>query len=134
MHRKTPTPLRAAFALAPRAAAALALVLTLAAWPAAGAAQADVGTQIIERCTHGQSLGGFSQQDYRQALEETPAEVNEYSDCVNRIHKAQLAAAGRGGAGSSGGSSGTLTANVPPPTPAEQQTLQAPCTTPAPNP
>ncbi len=84
-----------------------------------------MGTQIIERCTQGQSIAGYTQQDYRRALEETTAEVNEYSDCVNRIHQAQLAAAGRGGAGSSGGSSGTLTANVPPPTPAEQQTLQS---------
>jgi hypothetical protein len=93
----------------------------------AAPASADVGTQIIERCTHGQSIAGFSQQDYRRALQETTAEVNEYSDCVNLIHKAQLAAAGHGGAGGSGGAgqSAGLTANVPPPTPAEQQALQA---------
>jgi hypothetical protein len=104
-----------------------ALVLVLASWPTASAS-ADVGTKIIERCTHGQSIAGFSQQDYRRALEETTAEVNEYSDCVNLIHKAQLAAAGGGGAGGSGsggGSASGLTANVPPPTPAEQQALQA---------
>jgi hypothetical protein len=103
------------------------LLLTLAVWPAAPAG-ADVGTKIIERCTHGQSIAGFSQQDYRRALQETTAEVNEYSDCVNLIHKAQLAAAGRGGAGATGagaGSAGGLTANVAPPTPAEQQALQA---------
>jgi len=103
------------------------LTLALAAWPAAPAS-ADVGTKIIERCTHGQSIAGFSQQDYRRALQETTAEVNEYSDCVNLIHKAQLAAAGRGDAGAGGngtGSAGGLTANVAPPTPAEQQALQA---------
>ena len=35
--------------------------------PSAGA---DVGAQIIERCTHGESLSGFSQHDYSQALSE----------------------------------------------------------------
>lgn len=105
------------------------LVLALAAALQAAPAGADVGTKIIERCTHGQSIAGFSQQDYRRALEETTAEVNEYSDCVNLIHKAQLAAAGRGAAGGGGGtgpgSVGALSANVAPPTPAEQQALQS---------
>lgn len=103
------------------------LVLALAAISQAAPASADVGTKIIERCTHGQSIAGYSQQDYRRALEETTAEVNEYSDCVNLIHKAQLAAAGSasvGGGGTGGGSTGALSANVPPPTPAEQQALQ----------
>jgi hypothetical protein len=66
-------------------------------------ARADVGASIIERCTHGQSLGGFSQQDYRRALQELPTEVEEYSDCANLIRKAQLAAAtGRGAGGGPG--------------------------------
>jgi hypothetical protein len=104
----------------------LLLALALVAWPAAPLAHADVGTKIIERCTHHQSISGFSQQDYRRALEETTAEVNEYSDCVELIHKAQLAAAGHGGGGAGGvGGGGGLTANVAPPTPAEQQALQA---------
>ena len=60
-------------------------------------ASADIGTKIIERCTHGQSLSGFSQQDYRRALKELPTEVEEYSDCANLIRRAQLAAAGGGG-------------------------------------
>lgn len=102
--------------------AALASILALTALLPAQAG-ADVGTKIIERCTHGESIAGFTQQDYRRALEETTAEVNEYSDCVNLIHKAQLAAAGGSGPGGGGGSA--LTANVPPPTPAEQQALQA---------
>jgi hypothetical protein len=63
------------------------------------AARADVGATIIERCTHGQSLSGFSQQDYRRALQELPAEVEEYSDCANLIRRAQLAGAGGGGEG-----------------------------------
>jgi hypothetical protein len=107
--------------------ALMTLLVLAAVWQAAPAA-ADVGTKIIERCTHGQSIAGFSQQDYRRALEETTAEVNEYSDCVNLIHKAQLAAAGGGSAGGGGtgaGSTGAQSANVPPPTPAEQQALQS---------
>jgi hypothetical protein len=80
-------------------ASALALALCLAA-----AASADVGERIIERCTHGQSLSGFSQQAYRRALQELPTEVEEYSDCANLIRRAQLAAAGgRGGPGGGGG-------------------------------
>jgi hypothetical protein len=67
------------------------------------AADADVGEKIIERCTHGQSLSGFSQQAYRRALQELPTEVEEYSDCGNLIRHAQLSAAG-GQGGSSGGS------------------------------
>jgi hypothetical protein len=57
-------------------------------------ASADVGATIINRCTHGQSLSGFSQAAYRQALQELPTEVEEYSDCANLIRRAELA--GRG--------------------------------------
>ena len=80
-----------------RALAAFALVLACALCGASGAA-ADVGATIIERCTHGQSLSGFSQQAYSQALRELPTEVEEYSDCANLIRRAQLAAAGGGAA------------------------------------
>jgi hypothetical protein len=79
-------------------ALALSLLVLLAA-----TASADTGTKIIERCTHGQSLSGFSQKDYRRALQELPTEVEEYSDCANLIRRAQLAAAGGGGGGPSAG-------------------------------
>jgi hypothetical protein len=85
----------------------LAALIALALVPQA---RADVGATIIERCTHGQSLSGFSQQDYRRALQELPAEVEEYSDCANLIRKAQLAAAGGRGAG--GGPAGAAPAGV----------------------
>jgi hypothetical protein len=100
------------------------LVVLAASAPAP--AGADVGATIIERCTHGQSLSGFSQQAYRKALQEVTAEVNEYSECSNLIRKAELLAAGRGAGAAGGGGSApsALTANVPPPTPAEQHTLQ----------
>ena len=87
-----------------RLAVLIALVLLAGLTPAASA---DTGAKIIERCTHGQSLGGFSQQDYRRALQELPTEVEEYSDCANLIRRAQLAAAGGGaGAGGAGGAGG----------------------------
>jgi hypothetical protein len=76
------------------AAVLLALFLSIQA-----PASADVGQTIINRCTHGQSLSGFSQQDYRRALQELPTEVEEYSACGNLIRRAQLAAAGGLGGG-----------------------------------
>src|ERR1700736_2557686 len=89
-------------ALTGRLARRLALpVMLLALLSIVPAARADVGATIIERCTHGQSLSGFSQQDYRRALQELPAEVEEYSDCANLIRRAQLAAA-RGGPSAGG--------------------------------
>jgi hypothetical protein len=90
-----------------------ALVLALLV---AAPACADVGATIINRCTHGQSLAGFTQQDYSKALQELPTEVEEYSDCANLIRRAQLASAGGGGGGSGA-------AQAIPLTPAERSTL-----------
>lgn len=79
---------------------ACALLMLLSIAPAAGA---DVGQTIINRCIHGQSLSGYTQQDYNRALQELPTEVEEYSDCGQLIRRAQLAAAGgRGGSGGAG--------------------------------
>jgi hypothetical protein len=104
-------------------ALALAAALLLLASPAP--ARADVGATIIERCTHGQSLAGFSQQDYQRALQELPTEVEEYSDCGNQIRHAQLAAAGGGGGGgASAGGAGPAAAVATPLTPAERTALR----------
>jgi hypothetical protein len=85
-------------------ATGLALICALVALASLTAtAGADTGTRIIERCTHGQSISGFSQQDYSRALAELPTEVEEYSDCGNLIRRAEIAAAGAGtGSGGSG--------------------------------
>jgi hypothetical protein len=97
--------------------ALLAMCLSIA--PPAGA---DVGATIISRCTNGKSLSGFSQSDYRKALQELPTEVEEYSDCANLIRRAQLAAAGKGAS-----SGEPATAAAIPVTPAERSALnQAP--------
>jgi hypothetical protein len=69
----------------------LALAAALLVLASPPFARADVGATIIERCTHGQSLAGFSQQDYQRALEELPTAVAEYSDCGNLIRQAQQA-------------------------------------------
>jgi hypothetical protein len=112
-----------------RIVSALALALSLFLCMLA-TASADTGAKIIERCTHGQSLSGFSQKDYRRALQELPTEVEEYSDCANLIRNAQLAALG--GTGGGPGSSGPA-AVATPLSPAEQSSLtQAPKTGSAP--
>ena len=101
-------------ALSQRRGAGLALVCALVVLAGlAATAAGDTGTKIIERCTHGQSISGFSQQDYRRALAELPTEVEEYSDCANLIRRAQLAAAGGGGSGSGGGGGGAAAIPTP---------------------
>jgi hypothetical protein len=88
----------------PQRALAVATVLFALAWTAP-AAQADVGEQIIRRCTHGQSLSGFSPAAYRRALKEMSAGTEEYSNCGQLIRQAQLEAAGAS-LGSSGATAG----------------------------
>jgi hypothetical protein len=103
---------------APALVAALLALACLAT--SASVAVADTGSKIIERCTHGQSLSGFSQKDYRRALAELPTEVEEYSDCANLIRHAQLAAAGGGGGGSPGSGASPLPTPL---SPEEQSSL-----------
>ncbi len=98
--------------------AALCAVLLLAI---ASPAVANVGQTIINRCTHGESLSGFSQAAYHQALQELPTEVEEYSPCGNEIRRAQLAAAAGVGGGPSPGSAATPL----PVTPAERIALNS---------
>jgi hypothetical protein len=93
----------------------LALSLVLAAGIASPAG-ASVGETIIQRCTHGQSLSGFSQQAYGEALKDLTADAREYTECGSLIRQAQLAAAtGRGGGGA------PLVAIAP--TPSEQRAI-----------
>jgi hypothetical protein len=111
-----------------RARAALLAPALLAAllWLATPA-RADVGSTIIERCAQGKPIGGYSEQDYRRALQELPTEVEEYSPCANEIRRAQLAAAGAGGSGPAGGGGVSAT----PLTPSEQRGIAALARTPS---
>jgi hypothetical protein len=118
------------------AVALLSMVLSLAA--SAAPAQADVGEKIILRCTHGESLSGFTQKDYDKALKELETSLEEYSGCASLIHQAQRAAAGSrggfGGGGAGGGSTGTgASTAAATATPAERDNLgRAPSTGAAP--
>jgi hypothetical protein len=87
----------------------------------AGPARADIGETIILRCTHGQSLSGFSQSDYRKALKELSADAEEYSDCSSLIRRAQQAAAAGGGRG--GGTTSTAAPVAIAPTASEQRSI-----------
>jgi hypothetical protein len=86
--------------------ALLAVLLATVALASAPAALADVGETIIQRCTHGQSLAGFSPGAYSRALKELSADAEEYTDCAALIRQAQLAAASHNGAGGGAGAPG----------------------------
>jgi len=108
------------------AVAFLSMALSLAA--IAAPAQADVGEKIILRCTHGESLSGFTQKDYEKALKELETSLEEYSGCASLIHQAQRAAAGsRGGSNGGGGGAGSTgtgaTTAAATATPAERRNL-----------
>jgi hypothetical protein len=100
-------------------AASIATALLLALAPSAGA---DVGETIILRCTHEESLSGFTQADYNKALKELSADTEEYSNCSALIRKAQTAAARGKGAGT-GPAAAAAAAVAIPTTPAEQQSI-----------
>jgi hypothetical protein len=97
--------------------------IAVAAMSTAATARGDVGEEIIRRCTHAESLRGFSQAAYRQALKELSAGTEEYSNCAQLIRQAQLAAAGAGRGGGSGGGSATPAASGAAPTPSEQRAI-----------
>lgn len=89
-------------------------------------ALASEGSTIIEHCAQGRSLGGFSQNGYREALKQLATGTIEYSPCATLIRKAELAATlgGASGAGNNGGELAGATSNTPIPlTPAEQQAV-----------
>ncbi len=76
--------------------ALLAAALLAFAEPASATSAAE---KIILRCGHVESLSGFSQSAYSQALKELGADTEEYSNCSAQIHQAQLAAAAGAQAG-----------------------------------
>jgi hypothetical protein len=103
----------------------LAAVTTLAAvalLSGAPAVQASEAQTIIEKCGHGESFSGYSQNAYRNALKQMPTEVSEYTDCANLIRKDELAVAG-GGAGAA--PSGAASNVALPLTAAEQRAVQS---------
>jgi len=89
--------------------------------PRAVAAEVSVGEEVIERCTHGESVAGFTLAQYREALQlatsgPNSSELEEYSSCVSIIKHAERNAARQGGPGSSeGGGAAGGSSSTPPP-------------------
>ncbi len=91
----------------------LALLGTAVAMTNVSPASADIGETLIQRCTHGQSLSGFSQSAYAKALKELSADAEEYTDCSQLIRQAQAAAAGGKGGAAAGAAAPTAVAVTP---------------------
>jgi hypothetical protein len=90
------------------------LLLVTLLLASAAPASANIGETIILRCTHNESISGYSQSAYREALKELSADTEEYSGCSLRIHEAQLAAAsGRHGGGGPGAATPVAVAATP---------------------
>lgn len=78
------------------------LCLLVGATPAAFA---DAGAEIMERCAQGQSVAGFTVEQYQQALKSVTTEEIEYhGECVEVIERAEQAAASHRHAGAGGAS------------------------------
>jgi hypothetical protein len=88
----------------------------------AGTALANQAQTIIEKCGHNESLVGYTQNAYREALKHMPTEVIEYTDCANQIRKAALAAAGGGGVTPAAGASSNVALPL---SPAEKRAVQS---------
>jgi hypothetical protein len=101
--------------------ALLAATLLVIAQPA----RASVGERIILRCTHVESLSGFSQSAYNQALKELEADALEYSPCWSQIRQAQRAAAAAAEGARTGAAPAAQTANQAAiaPTPSERRAI-----------
>jgi hypothetical protein len=91
------------------------VVVVLSALLAAGDAGAS-GGDVIDDCTkHGTLTKRYSQRDYRQALSDLPADVDEYGDCRDVIRNAQVAGASNRGGGGAAGGAGTAGFRAPTP-------------------
>jgi hypothetical protein len=107
----------------PKPALVLAAILVALA-TAAVPAQANVAEKIIDRCTHGESLSGFTQKQYGEALKDLSAGTEEYSNCAQLIRQAQLAGAGAGHGGAVPGAASTPSTRAAiAPTPSEQKAI-----------
>ena len=82
------------------------LLLPAAAWAS--------GHAVIKDCTDdGVIQGHYSQQDYKDALNNLPTDVDEYTDCRDVIKRAQLGGTGGGSGGSGTPGAGGATGGDP---------------------
>ncbi len=85
----------------------LALPLALFCALLAPAAAVGSGGDVLYDCGDDERLEkNYSQQEYREALDNMDADMRQYTNCQSVIRKAQLAAAGSGSSGGSGGNAG----------------------------
>jgi hypothetical protein len=102
--------------------AALTALLAATLLAIAQPARANVAERIIERCGHLESLSGFSQRAYREALKELNGDAVEYSNCAAQIRQAQLEAAA-GTQGAAGGAAQGATSVAIAPTPSQRRAI-----------
>jgi hypothetical protein len=85
----------------------LTLILALAAvLLAAAPALADPTQRIYTDCQDGRIDGHYTQRQFQKALDDLPADIDEYTDCRSVIRRGQLTAAGGGGGRGSGSGQG----------------------------
>jgi len=89
----------------------LAIIALLAVLAAAPAAQADsTRIKILRECQNGQLTGDYTAKQIRDARNNIPDDVDQYSDCRDVLTRALLNQAGTpadgGGGGSAGGGGG----------------------------
>jgi hypothetical protein len=89
--------------LLPTALLLIALLLVPSAAHAAGGAR----KLLIDACRDEKVSGSYTQKEYKQALDELPADSDEYTACRQVIEAARLAAlSSRGSKGGGGGTGG----------------------------
>src|SRR4051794_421643 len=89
------------------------VVVVLSALLVAGDAGAS-GGDVIDDCTkHGTLTKRYSQRDYRQALSQLPADVDEDGNCRDVIRNAQVAGASNSGGGGGTGGAGPVGFRAP---------------------
>jgi hypothetical protein len=84
--------------------AIIALLAVLAAAPAAQAA--STRTKILRECQNGQLTGDYTAKQIRDARNNIPDDLDQYSDCRDVLTRALLNRAGSSDAGGGGGSAG----------------------------
>jgi hypothetical protein len=83
--------------------ASVVVVMLVAAAPAlAGTRQ-----QILRQCQDGRLTGQFTAKEIRDARDNIPTDIDQYSDCRDVLSRALAALAGGGGSGGGGGGHGT---------------------------
>jgi hypothetical protein len=105
------------------------LVMVLALLVAAPAAMAGTRADIIADCYDNGSLDGdYTPSQIRDARNNLPADIDQYSDCRDVLSRA-LGGSGTkgvtGGSGGTGGGEGAPAAPPAPPSPDEQQALDS---------